>query len=921
MQINFIPILTAVLSVPPGSGPEKQLFYISILKPKQMLILGFLILQAFLFLSFQVYSQDLDRTISLHIKNKPLPDALRIISEEGHINFSYNPQNIPADRLISIKCHKKPIREILDIILKPAGISYFELESQIVLKIATAPAEPQHETGVHMPRRFTISGFVREKSSGEVLIGANVYARGTSYGTTTNSYGFYSLTIPEGRYFLTYSFLGFVEINEETDVTADRWISKEMEEARLDMQEVVVKPDETGDDVRRAQPGEFRFTNKTLASLPGFAGTPDVLKALQSVPGIRSYGDGSSLFYVRGGNNDQNLVLLDEAPIYNPSHLFGFFSALSPDAVNDIQVYKGDFPPRFGGRLSSVVDVTAREGNMKRFGFSGNLGPYASNISIEGPVWKNRCSFFVSGRLSTLNWLNYFIKDQPSFNIQFYDINAKLNLAANENNRVYLTFYTGRDDFSRINPSAYRTFGISWNNILGIARWNHVFNNKLFSNTTVNYSRYNYFLYTDEKKNSFWTSSISNLSLKSDFTWFISTDNTLRAGMEITNYHSNPGNISSSASDAVSSAAPSVSKYQSMEYVLYLGNDQHIGKHLLLKYGIRLPLWQDFGPSTVYYFDVNHQLIDSAHYGNNTSYSLFFSPEPRFSVIYNFSGRTSVKFGYSRNTQFLQQLSNSTGPFTSLEVWASCGPNIPAQKANQWDLGYYQKLARDRLLVSAEVFYKNYLDHLDYKDHANLIYNPLIEGELRFGKAWSYGVELMLRKSEGKLTGWICYTFSRSLVQTDGVNNGETYPSIYDSPNDICINVSYDNHSHWAFSANWFYHTGSPVTTPTGFFYNNGYSVPIYGERNNSRLPDYHRLDLSVTYRISNPAKRFQHSVILTIYNAYGRFNPYDLSFNRMTDDNGNFIVPANLRGGYQLVPTTISVAGIIPSINYQFKF
>lgn len=875
----------------------------------------------FLFTALQMNAQILDKPISIHIKNQPLHAALKTISDEGKINFSYNPESIPSDETVSINCRKKPLREVLDAILRPLGITYFELENQVVLKAPATVPNPHYEEPARPLHHFTISGYIREKNSGEVLIGANVYARGTNFGTNTNSYGFYSLTIPEGKYMMDYSFLGFREILEELDMTTDQRINKDMEEAKLDMKEVVVKPKETGSDIRRSQLSDFNFSNRTLASLPGFAGAPDILKALQAVPGIRSYGDGSSLYYVRGGNSDQNLLLLDETPIYNPSHLFGFFSALSPDAVNDIQVYKGDFPPGYGGRLSSVIDVKAREGNMKRFGFSGNLGPYASNISIEGPIWKNHASFFVSGRLSTLNWLNYLLKNQPSFNIQFYDINAKLNLITNDNNRFYLTFYTGRDDFSRLNASAYRTFGISWNNILGTARWNHVFNKKLFSNTTLNYSRYNYYLYTSEKQESFWTSSISNLTFKSDFTWFLNYNNTLRAGVEVTNYHSNPGNLNKGSDASKTSSGTLVPKYSSMEYDVYLGNEQKVGNHIIFKYGVRLPLWQDLGPTTVYSFDANYQLIDSAKYRKNISYFTYFSPEPRLSIIYNVTDRTSLKFGYTRNTQFIQQLSNSTGPFTSLEVWAPCGPNIPAQKVDQWALGCYQKLSRDRLLFSAEVFYKAYLDHLDYKDHANLLYNPLIEGELRFGKAWAYGLELMLRKSEGRLTGWISYTWSRSLVQTDAVNNSEPYPSNFDSPNDVCINISYDNHRHWAFSAVWYYHTGSPVTTPTGFYYNNGYSVPIYGARNNSRLPDYHRLDLSVTYRISKPEKRFQQNVILTLYNAYGRYNPFSLSFNRIMDSNGNFVVPSNMQGGYQLVPTTLSVAGIIPSINYQFKF
>jgi len=875
----------------------------------------------YLLLGLGLYAQTLDTTVSLQIRNQPLSSALKLISEAGRVNFSYNPQSIPSEKTVSVICSRKPLREVLDVLLTPLGISWQQVENQVVLKPASLVAAARPEEPAKAIRSHTISGFIREKNTGEVLIGTNVYARGTAYGAVTNSYGFYSLTLPEGKYILNFSFLGFAEISEETEVISDIKISRELEEAKLEMKEVVVKPQETGSDIRRSQLSDFSFTNKTLGSLPGFAGAPDIIKALQAVPGIRSYGDGSSLFYVRGGNSDQNLLLLDETPLYNPSHLFGFFSAISPDAVNDIQVYKGDFPPRFGDRLSSVVDVKAREGNLKRFGFSGNLGPYASNISFEGPIWKNHASFFISGRLSTLNWLNYLIADQPSFNMQFFDINAKLNLIANDNNRFYVTFYTGRDDFSRLNASAYRTFGISWNNILGTARWNHVFNKKLFSNTTFNYSRYNYFLYTSENQENFWTSSIANLTLKSDFTWFLNSNNTLRAGLDLTNYQCNPGNLNKGTGSNKTSTGIQVPRYKSMEYVLYLGNEQKLGNHFVFKYGLRLPVWQDFGQTTVYFFDANYQLIDSARYKQNISYYTCFSPEPRLSIIYNVTEKTSMKFGYSRNTQFLQQLSNSTGPFTSLEVWAAAGPNIPAQKADQWALGCYQKFSHDRLMASAEVFYKTYTDHLDYKDHANLLYNPLIEGELRFGKAWAYGIELMLRKSEGKFTGWISYTWSRSSVQTDGVNNSEPYPSNYDSPNDVYINLSYDNRLHWAFSAVWYYHTGSPVTTPTGFYYNNGYSVPVYGARNNSRLPDYHRLDLSVTYRISKPEKRFQQNVILTLYNAYGRYNPFSLSFNRTLDGNGNLVVPANTQGGYQLVPTTLSVAGIIPSINYQFKF
>jgi hypothetical protein len=341
----------------------------------------------------------------------------------------------------------------------------------------------------------------------------------------------------------------------------------------------------------------------------------------------------------------------------------------------------------------------------------------------------------------------------------------------------------------------------------------------------------------------------------------------------------------------------------------------------LIRYGIRLSVWQDFGPTTVYYFNVNHQVSDTVNYDLNKSYSTFFRPDPRISFQYSFNDGSFLKTSYSRTSQFMQVLSNSTSPFTTLVVWTPAGPNIQPQTADQLALGYFRKFSRSRLNFSAELYYKYCNNNIDYKDHANLLYNPLIEGELRFGKAWSYGIELMLRKTEGNFTGWIGYTFSRAFIKTNGVNSDKTYPASYDRPNDVCINLSYTNKKHWTFTANWIYLTGGAITTPIGFYYNNGYSVPLYGDKNNDRLPDYHRLDVSASYAFSKPGNRFQHSLTLTLYNVYGRFNPFSVNFNKMMNDTGEFVVPSDMNGSYQLIPTTISVAGVIPSINYLFKF
>jgi hypothetical protein len=461
---------------------------------------------------------------------------------------------------------------------------------------------------------------------------------------------------------------------------------------------------------------------------------------------------------------------------------------------------------------------------------------------------------------------------------------------------------------------------MKWTNMAGTLRWNHTFSAKLFSNTTVCYSRYSYNLFIDNEQKDVWNSEISNLTFKDDLTWYLNPKNTIRGGVEITEHNSNPGNISLPNNQTEPNAAP-IPKYHSMEYDVYLENSQTLWKRLTLNYGIRLPIWEDLGPTTIYYFDNYHNLIDSSTVGNLKEYAAFFNPEPRINIRFGVNSWSALKASYSRNTQFIQVLSNSVSPFTSLEVWAPCGPNIKPQKTDQFALGYYAQVDHSLFDLSVETYYNIYSDHIDYKDHADLLFNPQLEGELREGSARSYGLEFMIRKPEGKVTGWIGYTWSRTFVKTPEVNNGKEYPAYYDRPHNVCLYISYAAGKHWSFSANWIYLTGGAITTPVGFFYNNGYSVPIYGDRNNDRLPDYHRLDLSVKWIINKPERRYQHSLVLTLYNAYGRLNPFSVNFNKIMDGNGGFVVPSNIDPGYSLVPTTISVAGIIPSINYQFKF
>lgn len=871
---------------------------------------------------FFSFSQDLNRVISIQIKDKPLALVIDTIGQMAEIHFSYNPQNIAVDKKISIRAANKPVKEILDELFKKKGIVYMIVENQVVLKpVKSSPELPVNEKKAEnkSKTRHCISGFIKDKSTGEALIGAIIYIQGSSTGAFTNTYGYYSLTIPEGNYTLAISFMGYIPFIQNIELNKDLFVSAELSENKFSMNEIEVTADGNSSEIQNNSLSQIRLSPEILSGLPGFVGEVDVIKSLQLIPGIQSFGDGSALYFVRGGNSDQNLFLIDEVPVYNPSHLFGFVSAISPEAINDVQIYKGDFPARYGGRLSSVIDISTKNGNLKKPGFSGNISPYSTSLSIEGPIIKDRCSFFLSGRLSTLYWMKLFKAPLKSFDISYYDINAKLNLKANDKNRLYLTFYTGNDIFNRINTSSIHTFGISWNNMVTALRWNHIFNNKLFSNTTLYYSQYNYYLYISKEQNDYWNSSIANMALKDDFSWFINPNNTVRSGIEVSLQFSNPGNVSISDNE-VQRNAPVIPRYKSLEYAVYLSNEQKIGKHVLLSYGFRLPVWQNIGPTTVYNFNSGYHVFDTTNIAKNSIYSTLYSIEPRVNIQYLPGKNSVIKASYCNTTQFVQILSNSTSPFTSLDVWVPAGPNIKPQKANQFTLGYFGKLFSSKLGFSAEGFYKHYYNHIDYKDNANMLYNPLIEGELRFGKAWSYGVELMLHKEKGKFTGWLAYTYSRSFSQTEGVNNNLVYPVYYDRPHNFCLNLSYNTNKHWAFSATWIFLSGSAITTPVGFYSYNGYQVPVYGSKNNDRLPPYHRLDISVTCRLNKPGKRFSHSLVLTIYNVYARLNPFSVNFNKF-DNNGSFVIPSDLNGKNELVPTVISVAGIIPSINYQIRF
>ena len=866
-----------------------------------------------------IFAQSLDKKITIEAHNQPLGEVIKQISEKSGIMFAYNPQAIPVAKKITVVVRNTSLSAIFEKVFTANGIDYILTEKQVVLKpyIDETPAKP---AALPLVKKYTISGYVRDLSNGEVIIGANVYDPVSYQGTSTNSYGFYSLSLPEGNYRISTSFIGYSAVSQQLSLTKNMAINVDLQLLPVEMStvEITADPDKALSSINQA--GDIRFSPAMLKQTPGFAGNTDVLKSLQHVPGIVTFGDGSSFYYVRGGNSDQNLLLIDEAPVYNPSHLFGFFSALAPDAIKEVRVYKGDFPAGYGGRLSSVGDVKAREGNLKRLGFAGNIWPYTSDLTLEGPIMKDKSSFLVSGRISNLNWLQLSTDPDRSYKFNFYDFNAKFNIWLNKNNRLFLTAFRGNDVFERYNNLNTNTFGIRWNNTTGTLRWNHIFGSRLFSNTTAYLSRYNYFLDIAKELKNYWTSSISNLTLKTDFSWYANPKNTFKAGFELTGHQSNPGNIYYTDTE-IQSKAPHISEYKSTELAIFASNEQLIGKRFFARYGLRLSNWNDLGPASVYFFDANHNVIDTIAVDKNRVYKSFWNIEPRINLKFTAGENINLFANYSRNIQYLQVLSNSTSPFTSLDVWVPSGPTIKPQMSDQFSIGLMANIFHRRLEFSVESFYKQLYNQLDYKDHPNLLFNPLLEGELRFGKGCSYGIETMLRKSEGKITGWISYAYTRSTRETTDVNNGDVYPATHDRPHNFSINLSGRAGKHWSFASHWIYLSGAPFSSPTSFYYLNGYAVPVYGEKNNDRFPDYHRLDVSATFALSKPENRFQHTLVLTVYNAYGRHNPFEQNFNKIMDDNGNIVVPANLYGDVERIPTSISVAGAIPSLNYTFRF
>jgi len=757
---------------------------------------------------------------------------------------------------------------------------------------------------IYAQNKYTISGFIKDES-GEELIGATIYVPQLKSGTVTNVYGFYSLTIPSGEYQVDYSYIGYETNNKKVALNKNIKMDVVLVESTKTIDEVVVVAERKNEHVVKTEMSTVKLQAKEIKKIPALMGEIDVIKALQLLPGVQSTGEGFSGFNVRGGSPDQNLILFDEATVYNASHLMGFFSVFNNDAVKDLKLYKGDIPAQYGGRLSSLLDIRMKEGNQKKFEATGGLGTISSRLTLEGPIIEDKWSVLVSGRRTYADLFLLLASDDAlkSTQLYFYDLNLKTNYRINDKNRIFVSGYFGRDVFNFGD-----LYGFDWGNYTFTTRWNHLFTEKLFSNFSFIYSKYDYKMQSGSESLGFkWISNLEDFKLKADLNYFPNPRNTIKFGFEITHHRFIPGVANSSSQSA--DITISVPESRALEYGLYLSNEHKLTDKLALNYGLRASIFQNMGETTLFDFDDNFEKVDSTYYDKWEIFNTFSGLEPRLSLNYTLNQKSSVKASYSRTLQYMHLASNSTAG-SPLDVWVPSTPNIDPQLADQVAVGYFRNFLNNMLETSVEVYYKNMDNQIDFKDFAELNLNSDYEGEFRTGDAWSYGAEFLIRKQQGKFTGWVSYTLSKAERKIPTINEGEVYASSYDRPHNISIVGSYDLGKRWNISATWVYASGTPVTYPTGRYEQGNMIVPIYSERNGYRMPDYHRMDLAITLKSKEkPNKRLSSDLNLSIYNLYNRHNAWMISFSQ--DEDQPNVTKAEL----------VYLFPILPSLTWNFHF
>lgn len=776
-------------------------------------------------------------------------------------------------------------------------------------------------THLSAQQRFTVSGYIKSAGTGETLIGSAVYVKEISNGTVSNAYGFYSISLPEGTYNFEYSYIGFVSLNKQITLNQDLKLDIELAETNEKLDEILIVSEVEDANVTDIQMSVNKLDINIIQRMPALLGEVDVIKSIQLLPGVSTVGEGATGFNVRGGGIDQNLVLLDEAPVYNSSHLFGFFSVFNPDAVKDVKLIKGGISAQYGGRLSSILDVRMKEGNNKRFSASGGVGAIFSRLTLEAPIIKDKASFIISGRRSYIDVLAkpFLNEDLKNSAFNFYDLTMKTNFNINDKNQIFLSGYLGRDNFDAAN-----VFKSSWGNQTATLRWNHIFNDRLFSNITAFYSNYDYqlgFEDSDNTNDSFeWKSRIINYSVKPELIFYLNPKNEISFGGQAILYQFEPGTAVGLSLGEGSNI--SLDEQYALESSIYLNNQQTINARLSLQYGLRFSYFNYMGAGTAYQYGEPSQpagrrpVISAEEFDQWESIQTYNNFEPRFSVKYQLNPSNSIKASYNRMVQYIHLVSN-TSASTPLDVWTPSTNNIKPEIVDQIALGYFRNFGQNAYETSIEAYYKEYDNLVDYINNADLLLNEFLEGDLIPGIGRAYGLEFYVKKNVGKLTGWVSYTLARSERKVPDINQGKWFPNRFDQTHNLHAVAFYEFNKRWSLSANFILVSGTPATFPSNRFEIQGYVVPHDPEarRNNFRIKPYHRLDVSLrldgkTTKKNGKVRKNEDYWVFSVYNIYNRKNPFSVNF-RPNPNNPDLTEAVRL-----------SVVGsFIPSISYNFKF
>ncbi|MFD2519122.1 TonB-dependent receptor [Salinimicrobium flavum] len=772
---------------------------------------------------------------------------------------------------------------------------------------------------VQAQETYLLNGVIKDAGNNETLNGVNLFFPSLSTGTVSNDYGFYSIRLPEGEHQIFITYLGYQTISQKITISENTTLNWSLNQASEDLEEVVIIEDVERLNISRPQMSVNSLEISTIQKLPVVFGEVDIVRSLLLLPGVSNAGEASSGFNVRGGAADQNLILLDEATIFNASHLFGLFSVFNPDAIKNLKLYKGGIPADYGGRVSSVLDIYQKDGNSRNFEANGGIGLISSRLLLQGPIQKEKSSFLIGGRSS---YAHLFLKLTDNENsAYFYDLNTKLSFRLDQRNTLLFSGYFGRDVF-RISDSFDNTYGNAVFNL----RWNHLLKDNIFSNLSLIYSDYYYGLTLDFVGFN-WNSGIKNMNIKYDIDHHINRNLSLDYGVHNTYYEFNPGEIEPSSPTSGINASKLIKKY-AFENAFYISAEQRLTKDLTAEYGLRYSSFLRLGQEELNLYTDDNPVVYNERFGiyekaiptgrksldREKVEKAFSNLEPRLALAYSFNENASVKASYNRMTQYLHLITNTSSP-TPLDVWAPSGQYIEPQSLDQVAAGYYQNIKEELYSLEVEGFIKFLKNRIDYIDGANLIANNAIEQVILPGEARAYGLEVLLKKNKGDFTGWLAYTLSRSEQKTPGrtsaepgINNSQWYNTPYDKTHDLSVTGTYDLNDRWSLNSNFIFQTGLPTTYPTGQYRFENLTIPVYSPRNSDRLPSYHRLDLSATYERPINKKSYVSSWTFGLYNVYSRKNAASMNFRRNDDTGVNEAV-------------RLSIFGIVPAVTYNFKF